>query len=264
MAARSEEKGVFPPDSLIRRVSRENAVLLGGPAAAILQVAHPMIGAGVAAHSQFRRDTLGRLHRTLEAVYTVAYGTVAEAERLRAHVTAVHRPVRGDRPVAYDASNRDAQLWVLATLIAIGTEVYETLIEPLTPHERESHYQDMRLFGEYFGLPRDFGTRDREEFNTYYAQTLAGAEMASLPVSAEVARAIVAPGQPWWLAIGSRPTRQLIIETIPAPVRERMDFQSTTVGRLALRGTVGGLRRLIPKLPARIRFCGASRRTFGK
>jgi uncharacterized protein (DUF2236 family) len=261
MAARSDEAGVFPPDSLIRRVSRENAVLLGGPAAAILQVAHPMIGAGVAAHSRFRADTLGRLHRTLEAVYTVAFGTAAEAERLREHVAAVHRPVRGDQPVTYDASNPDAQLWVLATLIAVGTEVYETLVEPLTPVEREAHYRDMRVFGEYFGLSRDFGPASLAEFDEYYAKELASEKMGSLPVSSEVAREIVAPGSPWWFAVGTRPARQLVIETIPPPVRERLGFRSTAVGRVALRGTVGSLRRLIPSLPGRVRFCGAHLRT---
>ncbi len=255
MAAGTDGAGVFPADSLIRRVSRENAVLLGGPAAAILQVAHPMIGAGVAAHSRFRADTLGRLHRTLEAVYTVAFGTRSEAERLREHVAAVHRPVRGDRPVAYDATDPDAQLWVLATLIAVGTEIYETLVAPLTVDEREAHYRDMRIFGEYFGLAADHGPRSRVEFDAYYAQTLAATAMGSLAVSAEVARAIVAPGRPWWFAAGSWPTRQLVVETIPSPVRERLGFRSTAVGRMALRAAVGGLRGVIPQLPGRARYC---------
>ncbi len=255
MAGRSDGAGVFAADSLIRRVSRENAVLLGGPAAAILQVAHPMIGAGVSEHSRFRQDTLGRLHRTLGAVYTVAFGTMAEAERLREHVAAVHRPVRGDQPVAYDASDPDAQMWVLATLIAMGTEVYETLITPLTADEREAHYQDMRVFGEYFGLARDYGPRTRVEFDDYYVRKLSDDEMGSLPVSAEVARAIVAPGQPWWLAAGVWPMRQVVIETIPSPLRERLGFRSTPTGRIALRGVVGSLRRVIPGLPSRTRYC---------
>ncbi len=263
MAARSEQTGVFPADSLIRRVSREKVILLGGPAAAILQVAHPMIAAGVARHSRFRRDTLGRLHRTLDAVYTVAFGSADEAERLRDHVAAVHHPVRGHRPIAYDASHPEAQLWVLATLIAVGTEVFETLVEPLTPDEREAHYQDMRVFGEYFGLPRDFGPQSRSDFDAYYLRTLTSEQMGSLPLSAEVARAIVAPGAPWWFAFGARPTRQLVIETIPAPVRERLGFRSTSGGRLALGAMIGGLRRVVPFLPSAARHCWPYRQASG-
>ncbi len=253
--AGSEGRFVFPTDSLIRRVSRENAILLGGPAAAILQVAHPVIGAGVARHSRFREDTLGRLHRTLAAVYTVAFGTREEADRLREHVAAVHRPVRGSAPVAYDAADPEAQMWVLATLIAVGTEVYEALIEPLTDAERESHYRDMRVFGEYFGLPRNYGPGDRTEFDRYYDKMLADERLGSLDESAEVARAIVAPGKPIWLAAAGWPTRQMVVETIPSPVCERLGFRSTAGGRVSVRAAVVGLRRAIPLMPGRVRYC---------
>lgn len=255
---------VFAPDSLIRRVSRENAILLGGPAAAILQVAHPVIGAGVARHSRFREDTLGRLHRTLAAVYTVAFGTREEADRLREHVAAVHRPVRGTEPVTYDAADPEAQMWVLGTLIAVGTEIYEALIAPLTEEEREFHYQDMRVFGEYFGLPRSYGPGDRVEFDRYYAEMLADERLGSLEESAEVARAIVAPGKPLWLAVAGWPTRQMVMETIPAPVRERLGFRSTVGGKAVVRAAEGVLRGLIPALPGRVRYCGAYLRTLGK
>ncbi len=259
----SEGKYVFTPDSLIQRVSRENAILLGGPAAAILQVAHPVIGAGVARHSRFREDTLGRLHRTLEAVYTVAFGTREEADRLREHVAAVHRPVRGTEPVVYDAADPEAQMWVLATLIAVGTEVYEAVISPLTEAERELHYRDMRVFGEYFGLPRDYGPGDRVEFGHYYAEMLVDERMGSLPESAEVAHAIVAPRAPLWLAATGWPTRQMVVETIPSPVRERLGFRSTASGRRAVRVAKAGLRKVLPVLPGRIRYCGRYLRLQG-
>ena len=110
-------EGVFPSDAQIRRLSRENALLLGGPAAAILQVAHPEIAAGVAAHSNFRADALGRLRRTLDAVYTITFATRDEAEAVRRRVAAVHAKVRGSQPVSYDAFSPAAQMWVLATLI---------------------------------------------------------------------------------------------------------------------------------------------------
>src|SRR5690606_37813674 len=52
------------------RITREQVLLLGGPSAAILQIAHPTVALGVAHHSDFRADTLGRLRRTLDAIYT--------------------------------------------------------------------------------------------------------------------------------------------------------------------------------------------------
>ncbi len=255
-----EDEFVFAADSLICRVSRENAILLGGPAAAILQVAHPVIGAGVARHSRFRDDTLGRLHRTLDAVYTVAFGTKVEAKHLRDHVAAVHRPVRGSEPVGYDAADPEAQMWVLATLIAVATEVFETLVSPLTVEEQEAHYDDMRIFGEYFGLDRAYGPQGRSEFDRYYAEMLNDERMGSLPESAEVASAIVKMQRPIWLAVAGWPTRQLTVETIPSPVRERLGFRSTGTGRGAVRALKASLKGVIPVLPEAARYCPAARR----
>lgn len=245
---------VFPPDSQIWRISRENALLLGGPAAAILQVAHPEIAAGVAAHSQFRSDALGRLHRTLEAIYIVTFGTRGEAERLRNHVAALHEKVRGGRPVPYDAFSPDAQLWVLATLIVTGTWVFEELIQPLTPREREAHYREMRVFGSYFGLDPEYGPRTLEEFQKYYDDMLRGPVLGSHPLCREVAWAVAKPRKPVWLRALSMLTVGLVAETLPSPVRERLGFRSTAGSSWGFRVARRVLRAVVPLLPARLRF----------
>lgn len=90
--------GLFPPDSAMWRLNREHFVLLGGSSAAILQAAHPMVAMGVAAHSKFRDDGLGRLRRTLEAVYVIAFGTKEEVEQVTRNVRAAHARVEGDAP----------------------------------------------------------------------------------------------------------------------------------------------------------------------
>jgi hypothetical protein len=49
--------GYFAPDSVIRRVGNSPPVpLLGGGPAVLLQVAHPLVAAGVVDHSDYRRD----------------------------------------------------------------------------------------------------------------------------------------------------------------------------------------------------------------
>ncbi len=57
----------------------------------------------------------------------------------------------------YSAFSLDAQMWVLATLIQLGTQSFERFVGPLTQADRESHYHDMRIFGTFFGLPVDYG-----------------------------------------------------------------------------------------------------------
>ena len=74
--------GYFAPDSVIRRVGTSPLVpLLGGGPAVLLQVAHPLVAAGVVDHSDYRRDLWPRLLRTLRALYLIVYGSKAEADR---------------------------------------------------------------------------------------------------------------------------------------------------------------------------------------
>ena len=52
--------GLFAPDSITHRVNREAALLLGGGRALLLQVAHPLVAAGVAEHRSMRAPRRGR------------------------------------------------------------------------------------------------------------------------------------------------------------------------------------------------------------
>lgn len=254
---------VFPPDSQIWRLARENVLLLGGPAAAILQIAHPEVAAGVAAHSQFQADALGRLRRTLDAVHTITFGSRSEAEAMRKRIAAVHGRVRGTEPVAYNAFSPDAQMWVLATLIAVGTGIFESLVAPLTPGERESHYRDMRAFGEWFGLSTDYGPQTAAEFADYYREMLEGPKLAALPICRELARAVVAPRQPRFLNWVSPVSVGVVAETLPLPIRERLGFRSTAVSRSLCRGAFAVIRGSLPIWPAAVRFVPAYRRAVG-
>jgi uncharacterized protein (DUF2236 family) len=248
------EDFLFPPDSQIWRLSCENALLLGGPAAAILQVAHPEIAAGVAQHSNFKADTLGRLHRTLDAVYRITFATRAEAAEVSERVAAVHAKVRGETPVSYNAFSPGAQMWVIATLISQGTWVFEQLIAPLTKEEREAHYHDMRVFGASFGLDPAYGPQTADAFQDYYATMLEGPMLGALPLSREVAQAVARPPAPRWLNIASIPLSGLVTESLPSPVRERLGFRSTPASRAAFALARNLLRTLLPILPERLRY----------
>lgn len=73
--------GYFAPESVIRKVGNTPLTpFLGGGPAVLLQVAHPLVAAGVVQHSDYRRDLWRRLGRTLRALYLITYGTKAEAQ----------------------------------------------------------------------------------------------------------------------------------------------------------------------------------------
>src|SRR5919108_4071395 len=87
--------GYFRRDGVAWRVGRELAMMLGGGRALLLQVAHPLVAAGVAEHSDYREDPWKRLAGTMNAVWAVVFGTRAQADRAAARVRAMHSRVNG-------------------------------------------------------------------------------------------------------------------------------------------------------------------------
>jgi uncharacterized protein (DUF2236 family) len=88
--------GYFQPESVIRRVANTPLVpLLGGGAAVLLQVAHPLVAVGVVRHSDYESDLWRRLLHTLRALYLIVYGSKEEAEATAAAVRAAHAHVHG-------------------------------------------------------------------------------------------------------------------------------------------------------------------------
>ena len=247
---------VFGPDSEIWRVNRYATGLLFGPAAVLLQVAHPRVAQGVADHSDFRGDALGRLRRTLTTVNSIAFGTHEQAEQMRRHMTTVHQRVRGEsaQGVAgskrYSAFEPDLLLWVLATLIDASYQGYEFVWGPLSLERREQFYHDFRRFGAYFGLDVKAGPQNHTEFIDYFDSMLASNLLGSHPLCAEVAAAVVRPRQPLRDRLLGTLVDFLPIETIPPLLRERLKLASNRWTRCrmgVLRKTAPVAFRILPK-----------------
>lgn len=108
------DPGLCGPGSASWQVIGEPAAIAGGLRALLLQVAHPLAMAGVADHSAFRTDPLGRLHRTSAYVTASTFGSTPEALRVARQVRRVHPHVRGTAPDGRDYSADDPRLltWV--------------------------------------------------------------------------------------------------------------------------------------------------------
>jgi uncharacterized protein (DUF2236 family) len=193
--------GYFPPESVIRRVGNSPLVpLLGGGPAVLLQMAHPLVAAGVVEHSDYRNDLWRRLFRTLRALYLIAYGTKGEAERAGEAVQAVHAGVRGSisRPLGpfsagtrYSAGDPDLMLWVHATLVEASLTVYHRFVHALSSADQERYYQDMAVVARLFGTPARVIPRSLRAFREYFRSQIESESITVTEPARDVAAVIL-------------------------------------------------------------------------
>ena len=109
--------GLAGPGSAMWAVHSDIAGLTGGLRALLLQTLHPMVMAGVADHSNYRTDPLGRLHRTAAFLARTTYGSRREAEEAIEAVRAIHSRINGVAPDGrpYQACDPHLLAWVHCT-----------------------------------------------------------------------------------------------------------------------------------------------------
>jgi uncharacterized protein (DUF2236 family) len=108
------DPGLFGPDSISWEVMADASGFIGGIRALLIQAAHPEVVAGVADHSHYRADPLGRLSRTSAYVVATSYGAMPEVEAAIATVRRAHRRIKGrsHRGLPYDADDAELSAWV--------------------------------------------------------------------------------------------------------------------------------------------------------
>ena len=174
--------GFYGPGSEAWRLNREAMLLLGaGPRALLLQIAHPLVAAGVAQHSQFREDPWARLSGTLRSYLRIVYGSAPAARDEIRRLHELHRGIRGDvaDPEArqrhgrrYSALDPALSLWVHATLVDSTLAAYDAWIEPLSHDERARYYEETLPVGRAFGIPASLLPPDIDAFDDYVTAML--------------------------------------------------------------------------------------------
>lgn len=112
------DPGLHGPGSATWRVLGDPAAIVGGVRGLVVQLLHPLAMAGVADHSAFERDPLGRLRRTGGYVTVTAFGSLDDVLEMVGTVRRRHVPVRGTAPDgrAYRADDPALLRWVSIAL----------------------------------------------------------------------------------------------------------------------------------------------------
>lgn len=254
--------GFYGPESMMWRINREAVLLGAGPAALLLQVAHPLIAEGVAHHSSFEHDPWRRLHGTIRTTMDLVFGDGAAANRAVKRLNSVHAGVRGDafddeaRRIAgaYRALDPALLLWVQATLIVTSVAAYQRWVGPLSADERERFWQEARAVGVRLGIPLALSPADWPALEAYWARMLADdGPVHVTPTARRLARLIVRPPLP--LVPG--PLVDLCalpgLALLPGRIRSEFDISWSTP-KAALAGTLAtGVRLWTAVVPQRLR-----------
>ncbi|MET8469257.1 oxygenase MpaB family protein [Streptomyces sp. NPDC006422] len=246
--------------------------LLALPAAFVLQVAHPAVGAGVDDHSVFRTDPWGRGERSLTSVMLWVYGGEAAAEEGR-RLRRLHRTIRGTDPHGrrYHALTPAYYAWVHATGYPVSRYARRYFAEPFTPEEDRRFYEEWLMVGRILGIHDRDMPQTPEEFWPYYRKMLAE-EVERNAVVAELTNPTRALPPPpghhpllrfLWPVVRPALTRSmsfLSVGLLPPEAREAIGLPWTPRQERRLRHVAALVRLVAPRLPERFRYLPLARR----
>jgi uncharacterized protein (DUF2236 family) len=258
--------------SIARRVNGERLVLLGWGRAILLQLAHPLVAAGVFDHSGFRASAAAsalRLRHTVQAMLELTFGDEGEQERALNGLRAIHRRVHGvlRDPVgpfpagtSYSAEDPALVVWVHATLVESMITTYEWLVAPLTEAERDAYCVDAGHLAVALGareadVPSTWG-----QTRAYIDRMVASNAIVVGPQARELARAVLRPRGAWLGAPLAWINRTVTAGLLPAPIRDEYGMRWTMRHHRRWHAVGAVLRFVRRTLPDRLALWKSARR----
>ena len=220
-----------------RRINAERLVLFGWSRSILLQVAHPLIAAGVADHSHFRsgaRVAVARLRGTIRSMLALAYGDAAAYAQSIATIRAIHTRVHGrlrqttgvfPAGTAYSAEDPSLVLWVHATFLESVILVYERVVGPVSGADRDAYCEEaagiaLALGARAADVPRTWSALEDYLLTEYASGRIVVGEDARL-----LAEAVMFPplslitGAPAWV------NRLMTVALLPPSVRDQYHYR---------------------------------------
>jgi len=148
----------------------EQMLLLGAGSSVMLQLANPGVGIGVAENSTTLYRPVDRLRTTLAYVYMMTMGTPEEQAMISRMVNHAHKPVK--EAGRYNAFDPELQLWVAATLVENGIDLYQRVFGPLDEASKQRIYEDGQIFGTALQVQQTQWPETYAGFKDYWEEEL--------------------------------------------------------------------------------------------
>lgn len=223
-------------DRDLRRFLADSTPVAAGGLAILLQIADPVVAAGVRQHSDFARRPQQRLAHTLMFVFAVVIGSDADAATAAAFVDRAHRPVAG-------ADDVDRQLWVAATLFHSARAAHALFGDPVDGARAQAVLDAYAPIGTALRVPVDRWPTTVAEFDRYWT-----AELGRLRVTDDargVVRDLLHPRfAPLWVRAAMPIVRIVTVGMLPDAVRSQYGFAWGSREVRRFRTTVRWVRRV--------------------
>lgn len=255
-----------------RRVNGEAVVVLGWGRAILLQLAHPLVAAGVGAHSAFDAGALAyvrRMRRTIGAMLSLTFGSESEIRETAGRINAIHRRVRGrlDRAVGgypagarYDATDPALLTWVHATLVDSQLRTYALFVGPLTRDDEDRYCAEAARIGPRLGVPADALPDTRDRLDRYLDRMRQEGRLAVGECARRIAGALLAPPGRRWAAPALWLGRLTTVGLLPPPLRGAYGFRWRPKDARRLQSAAAVLRAARRITPPPLREWPAARR----
>jgi uncharacterized protein (DUF2236 family) len=251
---------------IAQQINRERVVVLGWGRAVLMQLAHPLVAAGVDQHSGFAGGRLARLRRlrsTVGAMVELTFGDDARRSSAVDRINGIHRRVNGvlaepvgsfDAGTPYAATDPQLLLWVHATLLDSVTLAYERFVGPLSTAQKDRYCEESLPVALRLGIPGPAAVRSARDLAGHIDAMLAGPSIHVGPAACSVARQLLYPP----LSDPTRPaawlTRLVTLGLLPPALRDAYGFPWSGARERSLRLVSAASRASLPFLPALLRY----------
>jgi len=273
-AATDGEPAPLGPDSVAWSVFGDLTFVLGASRRLLIDVAHPIVAAGVREFSVFETDPYGRADRTLTMIMGVVYGreeALATARRLRD----LHKHFKGQNPDGsrWSALNPEAFHWVHASLVHGVYTQQKVLGRGWKPGEVEQFYQEMRRVGRMYGVREQDMPVDWEAFCAWFDE-MAATRLERSDITDRVLAVVAGPKAPPMIPVLNIPvvwnytlrpiaggTLSLInAGLLPPHLRELLGVPWSRSREIAFDTLAAISRTVVPRLPRIVRMVPQARR----
>jgi uncharacterized protein (DUF2236 family) len=273
--SRSSSPDVLPGVCTVAwKLQREIVLLLAWGPAILLQLAHPLVARGIADHSAFRTERWGRsrrIHRTLDAMLRLCFGTEQETLAVVARINAIHDRVHGQLlqtagifPAGTPYSAHDPALlaWVHATLLDMNLRVYELFVDSLRVEDKDRYCVEASAIEGHLRIPEGRLPRSISELRRHMDAMLASGQITVTDAARTLARTIVYPQAPRVAEPALGLVRLTTIGLLPPTIRAGYGFTWSSRNEAMLRLSAGLVRKLLALTPSILRHWPAARAAF--